>query len=71
MMIENKNENNKQIKNQNENLNVNEYEQIKQNINFFNYIQNNNLPEIIKLFRNKSIKPWEFISEEDISGKIK
>ncbi len=57
--------------NRNKNENENENELIKQSNYFFQNIQNNNIPEIIRLFRNEFYKPWEFISEEDYSGKIK
>lgn len=49
---------------------LNEEELKSQSNLFFHYIQNNNLQGIIKLFRNESIKPWEFLLEEDFSGKF-
>lgn len=35
---------------------------------FFKSISNNNVAEIKKFFRNESIKPWEFLLDEDYSG---
>lgn len=37
---------------------------------FFQCISNNNIEEIKKFFRNESIKPWEFLLDEDYSGKL-
>ena len=40
-----------------------------QSSEFFQCIQKNNIAEIKKFFRNESIKPWEFLLDDDFSGK--
>jgi len=50
-------------------LEENEEEEVRKlSIHFFQCVQNNNLCEIIKIFRNESIKPWEFLLEDGFSG---
>ena len=46
----------------------NDEELQKQSEQFFQYISNKNLPEIVKFFRNESIKPWEFLLDGDFNG---
>jgi hypothetical protein len=77
--LENENKNNNDNDNDNDNDYYNGKEKIKENQNqvnllqqskeFFEYIQNNNIEEIKKFFRNERIKPWEFLLDDDFSGK--
>lgn len=36
---------------------------------FFESIRNANIPYIVKFFRDEKVKPWEFLYEDEFSGK--
>ena len=49
-------------------INDEAHSQIK--IKFFQAVKESNATEIVKFFRDDTIKPWEFKEEEDYTGII-